>query len=130
VKLPLRVRITAALLGVFGVGWEIASLRTFTVAATVAVLGFGSAELAVAGVYRRRRPLALGPNGRSLASRWFLPWGAAIVVLVAWELVAFSGHPRSHSPTISSMVDPLLVHRLVRTAAFAAWAWLGWVLAR
>jgi hypothetical protein len=98
----------------------------------VAVVGFGAVELAVAEVFRRRPSGAArraSRTGRPLPARRFLPWAAAIALLAAWELTSFFSHPRPQHPTISSMTDPLLAHHLIRSAAFAAWAWFGWILA-
>ncbi|HEV7535188.1 MAG TPA: hypothetical protein VGP90_06110 [Acidimicrobiia bacterium] len=122
-KLPVLV-------AVVGIGWGITTLPTFSTAATVAVVGFGAAEVAVAGLCRRRPPGPRRWRPRPPATGWVLPWGAALAVLAVWELLAFLGHPRSQHPTLSSMTDPLLAHHLVRAVAFGAWAWFGWVLAR
>lgn len=113
-------------------GWWVTALTPFSAGATVAVLAFGAAEIAVAEVRRRRRrppgPPGAGPRP-VVPGAAYLPWLLAIAGLAAWELFQLFSLPRSAHPTISSMVDPLLAHHAVRWLAFAAWAWLGWELA-
>jgi len=110
-------------------GWWVTSLTPFSAAATFAVLGFGVVELAGAEVVRRRTG-RLRWGGGDRPGRAYLIWVVAIVVLAAWELFSLFSQPRSAHPTISSLVDPVLAHHAVRWLAFAAWAWLGWELAR
>jgi len=114
-------------------GWWVTALTPFSAGATVAVLAFGAAEIAAAEVLRRRRhPHRPSGAGRRpvLQGLAYLPWLLAIAGLAAWELFELFSLPRSAHPTISSMVDPLLAHHALRWLAFAAWAWLGWELAR
>ncbi len=114
-------------------GWWVTSLTPFSARATVAVLAFGVAEIALAEVVRRRhRPPGPETGGAppDLPGHAYLVWAAAIVVLAAWELFSLFSQPRSAHPTISSIVDPLLAHHPVRWLAFAVWAWLGWELER
>jgi hypothetical protein len=114
-------------------GWGITSLPAFSAGATVAVLGFGLGEIAVIRACRaRRRDGAIqraAPAPRS-SPAGYLVWAAAIAVLAGWELFTLFSHPRSAHPTISSMTDPLMGHHPIRWLFFAAWAWLGWLLAR
>lgn len=114
-------------------GWWVTALPPFSAGATVAVLAFGTAEIAVAEARRRRRrPHRPSGAGRQpvLPRFAYVPWVLSIAGLAAWELFELFSLPRSAHPTISSMVDPLLAHHLLRGLAFAAWAWLGWELAR
>jgi hypothetical protein len=134
-----RTRRTALLVAAGLVcGWWVTSLTPFSAAATFGVLAFGALEIAVAEItrWRRRRHPAdadadADADGRpDVPGRAYLPWVAAVAGLAAWELFSLFSHPRSAHPTISSMVDPFLAHHAVRWLAFAAWAWLGWELAR
>ncbi len=128
-----RTRRTALVVAVgLACGWWVTSLTPFSAGATVAVLAFGVAELALAeAVRQRRRPERTGPGrGAGLPVRAYLVWVVALAVLAAWELFSLFNHPRSAHPTISSLVDPFLAHHVIRWLAFAAWAWLGWELAR
>jgi hypothetical protein len=135
VEVSARTRRTALVVAAGLVcGWWVTSLTPFTAGATVAVLAFGVVEIALAEFVRRRRRRHLSGagagGGPDVPGRACLVWVAAIVVLAAWELFSLFSHPRSAHPTISSMLDPWLAHHLVRWLAFAAWAWLGWELAR
>lgn len=128
-----RTRRTALVVAIGLVcGWWVTSMIPFSAGATVAVLAFGLAEIALAGAVRRRRKLDLADagGGPKLPARAYLVWVLALAVLAAWELFSLFSHPRSAHPTISSLVDPLLAHHFIRWLAFAAWAWLGWELAR
>ena len=120
------------IVGASAAGWWVTALPAFSARATVAILGFGVGEIALARDRRVRR-LHRGtattiPERR--ASTGYLVWVAAIAVLAGWELLTLFSHPRSAHPTISSMTDPLMAHHPIRWLFFAAWAWLGWVLAQ
>ena len=128
-------------------GWWVTSLPASSAGATVAVLGFGVAENE--GHLPQDGPLGLleiglgcgnehvvdkvGP-GKALEDQLLAgrtqAVGAAIALLAGWELFTLLSRPRSAHPTMSSMTDPLMAHHPIRWLFFAAWAWLGWVLAR
>ena len=113
-------------------GWWVTSLPASSAGATVAVLGFGVAEIALARACRAGR--GHGDTHTTIparrASSGYLVWVAAIALLAGWELFTLLSRPRSAHPTMSSMTDPLMAHHPIRWLFFAAWAWLGWVLAR
>jgi len=128
---PGRTRRTALVVAAgLACGWWVTSLTPFSAGATVAVLAFGVVELALAEAVRHRRRLTGPGRGADLPITAYLVWVVALAVLAAWELFSLFNHPRSAHPTISSLVDPLLAHHVIRWLAFAAWAWLGWELAR
>lgn len=61
---------------------------------------------------------------RSFDRRAVLTWSVAAAVVVVFELVNLSQHPRSRYPTISSITNELLGHSLLGRALIAL-GWLG-----
>ncbi len=115
------------------------STAPLTAAATVAVAVPATAALVLA-TRRRPRPGApaprtgprpTGPRLRRTAAAW-----AVLVVLgAAWELAAWLQQPaydvasRDH-PTLSHLLDPVTGGGPGRVAAWCAWLYVGWRVAR
>lgn len=57
-----------------------------------------------------------------------LVWGLLIVIAVAFQLALYFSSPRDTYPTLSSLASVAFGWTGVRSAAFAAWLWLGWYL--
>jgi hypothetical protein len=57
-------------------------------------------------------------------------WIAFFAAFVAWQLYSFFSHPRATHPTVSSLFNRVDDRPAVLLAAYGAWIWLGWELAR
>lgn len=69
------------------------------------------------------RPLRTPPGRRAA-----LAWGTLASAVVIFELINFFVPPRSSHPTISSLLDVLTGHEVLRGALFATWLGAGWWL--
>ncbi|HUY40401.1 MAG TPA: hypothetical protein VMV82_02400 [Candidatus Dormibacteraeota bacterium] len=110
-----------------------ADLATGVVLAGVSALALTLALRgpAAAGGTVRRDGGSGGAGGAVDARGW--RWSgpvAALVAAVGWELYCYSGQPRSHFPTFSSLLDMLDSSRPGKAVAFALWLVLGWFVAR
>ncbi len=104
--------------------WWVAGLEHFTAPPLVAVMVAASLAVVPAWWPRRRQPTRPDRPGS------LRPWLVVLGALLTWELVAFSGSPRSTHPTLSSLADTALGPRPLEAAAFVAWLALGRRLAR
>jgi hypothetical protein len=115
---------TVAALALLAYGWWATGLTPFSAAATVAVVGAGTAAL-VAG----RLLLPARVPGHGVPARALLPWALLAAAVAAWQLAAWLSTPRDEHPTLSSLANEALDARPVRALALAAWvaaaAWLG-----
>jgi len=59
-----------------------------------------------------------------------LAWGALASAVVIFELVSYFATPRETHPTISSLLDVLAGHEVLRGLLFATWLGAGWWLWR
>jgi hypothetical protein len=106
-----------------------ATTTPFSTAADL-VTGVPIIVLAVLVVVRwplRPRPLTLDP-GRSH------PWRAWVVLfaaVVVWELVDYAARgSRADHPTLSSMLDAVDRHYILKAVVFFRWLWLGAAIIR
>lgn len=106
-----------------------AATTPFSTAADL-LTGVPIVVLAVLVVVRwplRARPLTLDP-GRSH------PWRAWVVLfaaVVAWELVDYAARgSRADHPTLSSMLDAVDRHFILKAVVFFLWLWLGAAIIR
>ena len=125
---------TLAIAAAVGYAAAASSTPPLTVAATVAVAIPATAVLVLA---TRRRPgprpqaLPIDPRLRRTAAAW-----AALVVLGgAWELAAWLRQPAYDvaspiDPTLSLLLDPVTGGGPGRFAAWCAWMYVGWRVAR
>lgn len=104
-------------------GWWATSLRPFSVAATVFVVGAGA--LAICLGLRHPLPRDERPRQRGVAG-----WAVLTVALVSWQLAAYLQDPRSDHPTLSSLANGVLESHPVRAFSFVAWIGLAVVLAK
>jgi hypothetical protein len=107
-------RRAAAIAALVVVGWWATSLRPFSAAATLAVVGAG--VLAMAWGFTHRRPRTQ-PDERRGVGVWLL----LAAILAAWQLAAYVQEPRSGHPTLSSMANAALEPHAVRALACAGW---------
>jgi hypothetical protein len=108
---PRRAIAIAALVAY---GWWATSLRPFSTAATVAVVGAGvvATVWGIAHSRVRTRPVSsVGSGG----------WVALAAILAAWQLAAYVQTPRSEHPTLSSIANAALEPHAVRAVACAGW---------
>ncbi|MBO0828985.1 MAG: hypothetical protein J2P24_14525 [Streptosporangiales bacterium] len=122
-----RVVLVAVSLGYAGVA---SGLRALTWPATVAVLVPAVAAVTLAA---RRPRSATKPSPRVTCT--LVVWGVLVAAGVVWEAWAFF-HQRAWNvgsvthPTLSTLVAPLLHHRLARFGAWLVWLYSGWWLVR
>lgn len=122
-----RVALVCVWLGYAGVA---SGFRALTWEATVAALIPAAAILTMAA-RRPRVPAEAGPR----VTRTLVVWGVLIVVGGAWEAWAFF-HQSAWNvgsfahPTISTLVEPFLHHRLVRFGGWLLWLYTGWWFVR
>lgn len=99
----------------------VAVFGELSVEALVAVSATGVIVLSAA--LTRRAGEATEPVGRR-----GLPWLAWLAAALAWELLVLADDAQ---PTLSDLMDPVLVHPAPRAAATAVWLAAGvWLLAR
>jgi hypothetical protein len=77
---------------------------------------------------RQEEAAAGGPLTTPPCRRPALAWGTLATAVVIFELINFFVPPRSGHPTISSLLDVLTGHEVLRGALFAAWLGTGWWL--
>ncbi|HEX6444313.1 MAG TPA: hypothetical protein VF053_04425 [Streptosporangiales bacterium] len=105
-------------------------LRAQTWPVTVAVLVPALAAVMLAA----RRPRTRPQSSRRV-SRTLVVWVVLAVAGVLWEAWAFF-HQSAWNvgsvahPTLSTLLSPLLHHRLARFGCWLAWLYAGWWLAR
>lgn len=127
VAIPPRVR--AVLFVVFALvfSWVAAGFRPFTQPENAAVAI--PALLVVVVSWRRSdfgkdgRGGGIAPSGAAIAV-----WASILVLLTAWELIAYVSSPRDAHPTLSSISDSLMSVHAGRAAAFFGWLVVGWAL--
>ena len=113
-------------------GWWLTARKPFSESALIALLIVIAALIAVAEVHRRRNPDTARDDATRRAPHYRLAivvWTTLTATLIAWELIALHGAPRSEHPTISSLVEHAEHHHLARLALYAVWLWVGWELA-
>jgi hypothetical protein len=107
--------------------WVAAGFRPFTQPENAAVAV--PALLVVVVSWRRSdfgkddRAGAVAPPGAGIAV-----WASILVLLTAWELIAYVSSPRDAHPTLSSISDSLMSVHVGRAAAFFGWLVVGWAL--
>ena len=111
---------------VAGAAWWIVGLPPFSAAATVAVVGAGTAAVGVGVVTRP----ATRPPPRPIPGRWLAAWAALAVVAGGWQLAAYLQGPRDDHPTLSSLANVVLSTHMARAAAFVLWLAGAFALAR
>jgi hypothetical protein len=109
-------------------GWWVTAQPPFSVAGTVGVLISGAALIVLARVWRRRAA-ARGPDDRTDANEGLWVWAVILVVVLAWELISFVGHPRDAHPTLSSITDSMQAEHVFRWLFFGGWLAIGWSVA-
>lgn len=135
-----RSRTEIAVILVVGVlyAWVASPSRPFTVASNLAV--FVPAALLALCVVAQSRSARLLPalvrrrpdpqdGGLALVRRAW-PWFAVGFAIVVVELVELPERPRAVHPTVSSLIDPTLVHQPARFVYFVAWLAFGVFLVR
>lgn len=97
---------------------------------TTAVGIVGITLVGLAPAWRRRHAVTTGADAQShdLPRSGAVAWTALAAAGVAFELANFFSNPRSQHPTISSLLDVLTGHEVLRGLLFAAWLWAGWWL--
>ncbi len=109
----------------------VGSFARYSWPATLAVAGLAAAVV-ITGWRRPPRPrdvpAPLPRRGTGL-------WVGLLVAAGVWELVAYFQQPSLTAisyahPTISALVDPLLVSHPGRAGALAVWLAIGWFLVR
>ena len=113
-------------------GWWLTARKPFSESALIALLIVIGALIAVAEVHRRRGADTLRDAATRRAPLHRLAvvaWTTLTAALIAWELIALRGAPRSAHPTISSFVEHAEHHHVARLALYAVWLWVGWELA-
>jgi hypothetical protein len=108
--------------------------RPFTWRADVAT-GAGLAGMLVIGLLTvrvtRRQAVSEPESAESPPTgRAKLSWAVLASVVGLFELVNYLGHPRSKHPTISSLLDALTGHEVLRGLLFGIWLAGGWWLWR
>jgi hypothetical protein len=107
--------------------WVAAGFRPFTQPENAAVAIPALIVLVVSwrrsdfGKDGRGEPVA--PSGTGIAV-----WVSILVLLTAWELIAYVSSPRDDHPTLSSISDSLMSVHVGRAAAFLGWLVVGWAL--
>jgi hypothetical protein len=110
--------------------WFASGVRTFTRPAEV----LAAVPIVVVLVLTLRPSARLpAPAQRSqepASLRGIIPWVAAVIVLVGWELSELFSKPRSTHPTLSSIMNDLLSTRPTRFIGYLVWLALGWLMVR
>ena len=107
--------------------WAASGLRPFSRPMDAAV----AAPIAlILGLWwrRRRREHDRLTARPSLRSPDAAVWAGLLLLLCAWELLAYSASPRHDHPTLSSMSDDLMSTHPGRAVTFALWFGVGWLL--
>lgn len=122
-----RLALVALWLGYAGVA---SGFRALTWQATVAVLIPAAAVVTMAA----RRPRVATETGPRV-TRTLVIWAVLIVVGVVWEGWAFfhqsAWNIGSYThPTLSTLLEPFLHHRLVRFGGWLVWLYTGWWFAK
>lgn len=122
-----RLALVCLWLGYAGVA---SGFRALTWPATVAVLIPAAAVVTMAA----RRPRVTAETGPRV-SRTLVIWAVLIGVGIVWEGWAFfhqsAWNIGSYThPTLSTLVEPFLHHRLVRFGGWLAWLYTGWWFAK
>ena len=99
-------------------GWWATSLRPFSAAATVAVVGAGALGIGWGVTQRRRRN---EPRGADRGAVPVVGWLLLAAILATWQLAAYLQEPRSDHPTLSSIANAALDAHLVRALVCAGW---------
>ncbi len=123
-----RAQLFAAFAVLMAFGWWVTAQPPFSLAATLGVLVSAAALIVLARV-RRRRAAALVPDERPSANERLWVWAVILVVVLAWELISFIGHPREAHPTISSITDSMQAEHVLRWLFFGGWLAIGWSVA-
>jgi hypothetical protein len=106
--------------------WVASASAPFSTRALIGVLIPG----AVLGAIAYGRPPERIPAPDSIDMTGFSYWIIALALLFEWEASAFQdGAPWWH-PTLTDVINPLLVPHPVRSVAFVAWLASGWALVR
>jgi hypothetical protein len=102
-----------------------ADLTTALGLAGVVLVGLTSIRL------QRHQPItASDPAGAPPSWPALLAWGLLAAAVTTFELVNYFESPRKTHPTISSLLDALAGHDVLRGLLFAAWLGAGWWLWR
>jgi hypothetical protein len=117
----------AAVLAAVPVGWLVATWQPGTVPIAVAVGVTGPPMLYLA--------LTRGGHGERVDTGTWWPWALVGVAICLWELTSFlqQADPATANPdhpTLSVVLDPLVVHEPGRAVLLACWLAAGVVLAR
>ena len=103
--------------------WIAASFRPFTwpmyVATAIPII------VCLPATFRRMPAVRDEP---SAPRRGTAVWIGLVVLLVAWELLAYFSSPRHDHPTLSTIADNAMSSHPGRAVAFALWLVLGWLL--
>lgn len=117
----------AAVLAAVPVGWLVATWQPGTVPIAVAVVLTGPPMLYLA--------LTRGGHGARVDAGTWWPWAVVGVAICLWELTSFLQQADADTanpdhPTLSVVLDPLVVHEPGRTVLVVGWLAAGVVLAR
>jgi hypothetical protein len=55
-------------------------------------------------------------------------WIGLVLLLLAWELLAYFSSPRHDHPTLSTIADNAMSSHIGRAMTFALWLTVGWLL--
>lgn len=97
-------------------------MRVATALALAAVAGAAVRR----GWHRREPPYGSVPVSTPRSPLFV--WAVLILATTGFQLAVYFSSPRAVYPTLSSLAAILFGWRLVRSAAFALWIWLGWYL--
>lgn len=121
-ELPASTAMMAVPMAVLVSTWQ---PGTAPVAVAVAVTGPPMLYLA----------LAKGGHGESAKAGTWWPWAVTGVAICLWELASFlqqsePGIPNPDHPTLSAVLDPVVLHQPGRAVMISAWLVAGVLLAR
>jgi hypothetical protein len=132
-----RVRVALTAAGLVAVGADAgvaAASRPFTLAANLTT-ALGLAGIVAAGLVRLSLPrevpapasLQAPPTDAGALDRSsIVAWIALALAVATFELVNFVSNPRSAHPTLSSLLNAITGHEVLRGLLFVLWLGAGW----
>jgi hypothetical protein len=122
---PHAVRTAIGIVVIAGYAWTAGHFATFTRPAAVATFVPGVLGVADALIDRSPRPIRAGRRRGS-----WLPWVAIAAAVTGLEVTALATGAGPAHPTISDLLNPLLLSTPSRALGFAAWLATGIWLSR
>ena len=127
---PRRLRLTplSALIAAVLVGyaWVDADAPPFTTRSLVGVVIPGAVLAAIA----YGRPPRRIPPPAELDTLGISYWLIVVAALFEWEASAFKDNSLRWHPSLTNLIDPLLVPHLLKTGAILVWMMAGWGLVK